>query len=258
VVLMKIGELWGSNHDHLDTGCFQIYCGGTLAGDSGVYDSYHTPHRKNYTIRTSAHNCLTVWDPQKPTYGEWAEDAAYDGGTRRPCNGKEPKTTEAWREHYRMATVTSHREGADCCEIVGDLTEAYSHTCDRVTRRMVWEPKRGEYGVLTVRDTVECKDPRFVRAFHLHCLSEPLITPEGILVDNGTYQLICRVKAPSAFKVDLIGGEGRQFEVDGVNYDTPDKADTEAGWGQIVITDGTNGTHTEFCVELEIRKKEKL
>jgi hypothetical protein len=46
--------------------------------------------------------------------------------------------------------------------------------------------------------------------------------------------------------------------VDGVNYDTPDKADTEAGWGQIVITDGTNGTHTEFCVELEIRKKEKL
>ena len=95
VVLMKMGELWGSNHDHLDTGCFQIYCGGALVSDSGVYDSYHTPHRKNYTIRTVAHNCLTVTDPQRPLYGEWAEGSAYDGGTRRPCGGKEPKTLEA-------------------------------------------------------------------------------------------------------------------------------------------------------------------
>ena len=60
------------------------------------------------------------------------------------------------------------------------------------------------------------------------------------------------------FSVSATTRAARPGEVDGVNYDTPDKADTEAGWGQIVITDGTNGTHTEFCVELDIRKKEKL
>ena len=34
LVFMKIGELWGANHDHLDTGCFQIYDGEILTGSS--------------------------------------------------------------------------------------------------------------------------------------------------------------------------------------------------------------------------------
>ena len=258
VVLMKIGELWASNHDHLDTGCFQIYCGGALASDSGVYDSYHTPHRKNYTIRTSAHNCLTVFDGDRPNYGEWASDAAYDGGTRRPCAGKEPKTLETWRENYRMAKVLSHVERADFCEIEGDLTEAYAHTCNQVIRKMTWQPNRGSYGVLTVRDTVDSKMPQFVRAFHLHCQSEPQRKDDCLIIENEGYLLVCRVKKPANAKIEFIGGENRQFLVDGVNYDTPDKDHTEAGWGQIVITDLTEGNKSEFLVEMEIVKKESL
>lgn len=258
VVLMKIGELWGSNHDHLDTGCFQIYCGGALASDSGVYDSYHTAHRKNYTVRTSAHNCLTVFDPEKPTYGEWKVDAAYDGGTRRPCGGNEPKTLELWKEHYRMATVLSHRESESLCEIVGDMTEAYCHTCEKVVRTMRWEPLRGAYGTLTVHDRVDCKSEQFIRAFHLHCQSAPTVEDRTVRIENDTHRLICRVLLPEDAKIESIGGEGRQFDVDGVNYDTPDKENTEAGWGQVVITDTAKGTHTEFLVEMEIVPKENL
>ena len=94
---MKIGTRWGANHDHLDTGCFQIYDGEILASDSGVYDSYNTPHRKNYTIRTVAHNCLLVGGK----------------GTRVPCGGKEPKTLGAWEADYEMARVLYHEETDD-------------------------------------------------------------------------------------------------------------------------------------------------
>ena len=258
VVLMKIGELWGSNHDHLDTGCFQIYCGGALATDSGVYDSYHTPHRMNYTIRTSAHNCLTVFDPKRPLYGEWKDGAAYDGGTRRPCAGKEPKTLEAWQENYKMATVISHTESDELCEIVGDMTEAYSHTCDKVIRKMRWEPTRASFGVLTVEDTVESKSKEFIKAVHIHCQTQPKAIDNRVIIDDGEYELVCRVLSPQNARIELIGGEGRQFEIDGVNYDTNNKENTEAGWGQIVVTDILPEKKTNFKVEMEIVKKENV
>ena len=258
LVFMKIGELWGSNHDHLDTGCFQIYCGGALASDSGVYDSYHTPHRMNYTIRTAAHNCLTVFDPERPLYGEWKDGAAYDGGMRRPCGGKEPKTLDAWQENYKMATVLSHTESKELCEIVGDMTEAYSHTCNRVIRKMRWEPDSGDYGVLTVEDEVEAKSDTYATAFHIHCQTKPQIINGGAVIDNGAYKLICRVIAPQNASIELVGGEERRFETDGVNYGTDTIENTEAGWGQIVVTDTDISAQTKFKIEMEIIKKESL
>ena len=255
LVLMKIGELWGSNHDHLDTGCFQIYCGGALASDSGVYDSYGTPHRKNYTIKTIAHNCLTVFDPEKPLYGEWKEGSSYDGGTRNPCAGKEPKTIEQWTEHYRMARVLSHVESEELCEIVGDMTEAYSHTCDKAVRSMRWEPNCGGYGKLSVHDTIVAKSEHFIKAFHIHCQTEPRMLDDGVIIENESYALVCKVLAPEGAKIELIGGEGHQFEIDGVHYEAGFTENTEAGWGQIVITDPRTVKETEFLLEMEIIKK---
>ncbi len=252
LIIMKIGELWASNHDHLDTGSFQIYCNGALATDSGMYDSYNTPHRKCYAIRTSAHNCLTVSDPEKPLYGEWKEGTPYDGGTRNPCAGKEPKTLDIWREYYQMARVISHKESDSLCEIVGDMTEAYSHTCKKVLRRMRWEPERG---MLTVEDLVESLSEDYVKAFHIHCQSEPRRVEDGVIIDNGSCELHCRVLSPEKAEIAIVGGEGHQFEIDGTNYDTPDKENTEAGWGQIIITDRAKSARTEFKVEMEIIKK---
>ena len=256
-VLMKIGELWASNHDHLDTGCFQIYCKGALSTDSGVYDSYHTLHRRNYTTRTVAHNCLTVFDPQRPKHEEWKPDSAYDGGTRRPRGGSEPKTLEGWTADYKMATVLSHSESEELCLLTGDMTEAYCHTCNKVVREMRWEPKRGENGTLTVCDTVESKSEDFIKTFNLHCLTEPTVNGNNIVINNGEYSLHCRVLSPATAKIELIGGEGREFFVDGVNYDTDAKDNTEAGWGRIAITDTAKSTLTEFKVEMEIRRNKQ-
>jgi len=255
VIIMKAGELWGSNHDHLDTGCFQVYCNGPLATDSGMYDSYNTAHRKCYTIRTVAHNCLTVSDPEKPLYGEWKEGAPYDGGTRNPRSGKEPKTLEEWKENYRMATVLSHAESDSICEITADMTDAYVHTCRSAVRRMTWEPDRGERGTLTVEDRVESLSADYTREFHIHCQSEPRITDRVAVIDNGACELHCRVISPKEAVISALGGEGHSFEVGGVNYDTPDKENTEAGWGRITVTDISPTARTHFKIEMEIRNK---
>lgn len=234
LILMKIGCLWGANHDHLDTGCFQIYDGEILASDSGVYDSYNTPHRKNYTIRTLAHNCVLV-----------------DGkGTRNPREGKEPKTLESWLSEYGMAKVISHTESDDFCEIEGDLSEAYSETCNNVIRKMLWEPKRG---ILTVSDRVEPKNEDSEVKFLIHCQSRPVINGSNINIIGRKRELHVRVLSPEGITVTAIGGEGHRFTVDGTDY-LPEVDTSEAGWGRIEIS--AKGS-VDFMVELEIRRKDQ-
>ena len=233
LVLMKIGELWGANHDHLDTGCFQIYDGGILASDSGVYDAYHTPHRLHYYIHTVAHNCLLVGGR----------------GTRFPNGLEEPKDCRQWFSEYGMAKVTYHSEADGICEIEGDLTQAYAETCELVTRRMRWEPDRGERGVFTVKDTVIPKREE-TAAFLLHCQREPEIKGNEIVLPGEKRRLVCRVKSPAEISIVPVTGGGRQFVADGINYE-PETHTPEEGWGRIEIR--ARGKQVVFLVEMEIR-----
>ena len=120
---------------------------------------------------------------------------------------------------------------------------------------MRWEPRRGDFGILTVEDEVVTKSEESVAAFHIHCQSEPRRVDGGVVIDNGEYELFCRVLSPENAKIEFIGGEGREFEVDGVNYPTDAAENTEGGWGQIVITDVRHVKETGFLVELEIVKR---
>ena len=79
-----------------------------------------------------------------------------------------------------------------------------------------------------------------------------------VIIDNGTCELVCRVISPEDANIQIIGGEGRQFEVDLVNYDTKTKENTECGWGQIAITDKIRRKNIKFIIEMEIVKKENL
>ena len=253
MILMKIGEYWGANHDHLDTGCFQIWYRGTLTGDSGVYDNYHAPHRLHYLIRTCAHNCLTVRAPAMPEDCGFAPDAPNDGGTRRPCDGKEPRQYAIFREHYLMARDITHSESADGLTLAADLTPAYAHTCRRVTRRMRFFPDRGAHGLLEVCDEVTALDPAYEKSFLLHCLRPPVIEGNTVTLEGEGGRLICRVLEPADARITAIGGEDAAFVTDGKNYPPPaDHYDAELGWGRVVISPAVPAAHDRFCVEMEI------
>ncbi len=248
-VIMKIGELWGANHDHLDTGCFQIYRRGILASDSGVYDSYGSPHRKNYLIHTIAHNCLTVTDPDPDASTRATPDAPIAGGVRRPRAGAEPKSLDQWQSEYRMARVVYHTESERCCEIQGDLSEAYRHTCDSVTRTMRFEPSAG---VFTVIDEVWAKDANYIKEFHLHCQSEPYVKGNRIVIDNGTASLICEVILPENPVITITGGAGKEFFVGERNYGSERAGKAEAGWGRISISPSARSISDRFFIRMRI------
>ena len=233
LVFMKIGELWGANHDHLDTGCFQIWDGEILASDSGVYDAYHTPHRMKYAIQTVAHNCLLVGGK----------------GTRFPNALEEPRDPAHWFSDYAMAKVTHHFESGGLIELEGDLTQAYAGTCRFVSRRMRWEPDRGERGVLTIRDVVVPKKKTDV-AFLLHCQREPRIHGNVIVVPGKNRSLFCRVLSPANADIVAVTGKGRRFLAGGKNYE-PTVHTPEEGCGRAEIR--ARGERVEFLAEIEVR-----
>ena len=247
-VFLKIGEFWGSNHDHLDTGCFQFYCGAPLLTDSGVYDSYGTSHRRQYLVRTSAHNCITVEAPDKNMFGEWKSDIRYDGGTKRPDGGREPRSSSVFlSDEYRMGYLISHTEDEDGCSLAGDLTPAYSHTCSSVIRRMTYShPDRR----LTVEDEIVSLDPSSVKKLHFHCQTEPKIDGDRIIIENVRGRAILKVSSPSGVRIEAVGGDGHAFEVDGVDFPPKPPYTAEAGWGQIIVSAVEKTPRTLFCTEI--------
>ena len=248
-VLLKIGEFWGANHDHLDTGCFQFFYGAPLLTDSGVYDSYSSPHRKNYLTRTSAQNCITV----ELYSDENGRDIKNYGGTRVPNSGKEPKSIESFlSDEYRMAYVLSHMESDDGCEITGDLTPAYRHTCSRVIRTMSYIHNEHK---LSIKDEVTALDQKNKKTFHLHCQTEPEIRGNTIIIKNKGFMAICEIISPADAQIIAVGGEGHQFEVGGENFPPAPPYNAEEGWGEIRISPAGMNLTDEFLVEIKAIKE---
>ena len=254
-VYMKIGEMWGDLHDHFDTGSFQIYHKGILASDSGAYDIFGTDFHFCYSMKTSAHNCITVTDPKR--IGETTKfrynKTVYDGGVRKPSS-KATRSLEAWQKEFRMATVLSHTETDELVEISGDLTSAYRESCDSITRKMSFFPKEN---LFRVEDNIVAKDESFIKRFHLHMQSEPEINGNEIRFSYKGGTLTCKVLEPVDAKIEAIGGPGKQFMVNGVNYSNAESLHgKEVGWGQVIISPTNVSKECRFVVEMKISDRE--
>lgn len=260
-VYMKIGELWCEGHEHYDTGNFQVFHKGILASSSGAYYWYGNYFYYNYDIRTSSHNCLTIRDPNVATLGKqesWGKmiDIINDGGTIMPKPttdyNLEPSLADAWERDCQMSKVISHTESDQKAEIVGDLTHAYSHTCDKVIRKMIFEADRGENGVFTVDDTVTAKSEEFIKCFHIHTMSEPKINGNEITIEYKGGVLQCTVLEPQNASITAIGGGDNRFTVNGIPIPCERTENRECGWGKVIISPTTKEKTHNFKVEMKI------
>lgn len=242
---LKINEYNFANHQHLDAGAFQIYHRGALAIDSGLYQGgssggYGSPHTKNYSWRTIAHNALLVYDPAEqfdPKNG-----FGNDGGQRLPNGRAAPRTLaelQAPKNGYRTGRVLAHGFGPDAHApdytlLQGDLTAAYSAKVSAVTRSFVFLNLRHARvpAALIVLDRVVSADPAFRKSWLLHTVEEPRIAGAQATVDrterNDHGRLNLDVLLPAADNLDLgkVGGPGKEYWVSGANYEnTVDPAD---------------------------------
>lgn len=261
MAFMKIGGYWSANHHHMDFGAFQIFYRGILASDSGAYVHYGSPHDMSYNKQTIAHNCLLVYDPDE-TNGK-----AVNSGGQLMIPG-EILDLDYWTDEsrgYKMGDVYAHDENPDCTFISGDITKAYGKKVKQVIRRMAFIPtSRGSvHAVFAVSDRVVSSDASFKKTSMLHCQQEPEIhgdtviirrtgSPEsyhGMKLDyNG--MLVSRTLLPENAVITSLGGEGREFMINGENYPIPYngklRESAETGWGRVEISPATQNEEDEF------------
>lgn len=257
---MKIGEAGTGNHEHKDAGNFQIYYKGILASGSGVYDGYGTPHNFCYNKQTVSLNCITVFNPNMGDHWRWK----YCGGQSIVGTRIDEKgTIGAWREcpSFDQAKMI----GLDyCCEndeyrwsyLSGDLTNAYDkETAEEVTRYMfsVMTGDKEHPMAFFVYDRITAVDPTYKKAFLIHMQSEPRIEGNTAVITNTTRGNNGKLTVQSLLTdvtYEAIGGEGREFVANGINYPVDARAHElaarsldensdivlEAGWGRIEIS----------------------
>lgn len=240
---MKINEHFVGNHQHMDGGAFQIYYKGPLAIDAGAYHGtsggYNSPHNKNFFKRTVAHNSLLVFDPNEKftswNYGgtDKTEFADNDGGQRMPGDRWETcrSFADLLSDEYTTGQVLAHGTGGDYMApeysyLSGDITKAYSDKVKEVKRSFVFLNLKSEKvpAAMVVFDKVVSKNPEFKKHWLLHSIERPLVSENGIIIkrtkdgDSGMLSNTVLLPAKENLDMQVIGGKGKEFWVNGTNY----------------------------------------
>ena len=257
VALMKIGERNAANHNHRDSGSFQLYYKGILASESGFYDTYGNDHDSKYHKTSIAHNVITV------RTGEIA------GGGQRTSMG-EPSHFEIWmNDGYKTGEVLAHEYGPDAQNpeysyIKGDVADAYSSGVEEATRSMLFMPlENSDYpAAMVVFDKVTSSDAAYKKSWLLHMQEEPAVNSNENRIsvtrtqDGYGGKMDVQTLLPINAEYTTIGGEGHEFEVNGVNYPIQGTINsrwpTESGWGRVEISPSENNLTDYFLNVLTV------
>ena len=233
-VLMKIGGRITANHDHGDAGSFQIYYKDILAGDTGYYDSYGTEHFKKYHQATIAHNSIVIYR---------------SGSTVGQKNGSsytEPKTLSAWMDNsYITATLSGvsygymdeEKTSPKYAYIAGDISPAYQGVITKGDRRMlaVFDTNNPDVPLyFFVYDNFTTADSTDAMTFLLHIKGEPVIDGKTVSSVGGDGKIVLQ-NIKGGDKIEAIGGEGRNYVVNGTQILTDDGYD-DGFWGRVEIS----------------------
>ena len=277
---MKVNEQFFGNHQHQDGGSFQIYYKGPLAIDSGLYQSkqggYTSPNNKSYTKRTIAHNSLLVYDPDEVfecwQYGGGIRTrfTANDGGQR--LNGPGWSTCSTYEDlmgsEYTVGKVLAHKVGPsekvpDFTYLKGDITNAYSKKVKDVRRSFVFFNLKDKTipAAMVVYDHIESANPDFKKTWLLHSIEEPVVEGSAFSVRrtaNGESGMLrCESLLPKGGVIEKVGGPGREFLVDGINYPAdpephrPDIAGERGAW-RIEVSPATASAEDCFLHVIQV------
>ena len=242
VASFKIGQVMFKNHQHRDSGQFQIFYRDMLALDSGVYESsvpgaaYRSEHRMNYMRHTIAHNCMVFPDSRVP----------HDHGGQR-CDEGDP--------HYNgLADLLVDPEAAfarqlcahtddDVSWASADLAPAYGPRVKSYVRSFVFVStgEREAPAVVLVYDhalPAGTAEPVWL----LHTQTCPEIGPNGFRVTNGGC-LTGRFFVGEGARVEKVGGPGHEYDTFGVEHPAPDfpLARSQSGRWRVQLRGKTGG-----------------
>lgn len=258
----------GPDHNHADTGSFQIYYKGSLTMDTGLYQGklgeWGSSHYFNYYSRTIANNCMTVFNPnEKFTRGTSAGVYANDGGQRMTTSAssyEEYKENEP-RAKTEASYIGPNTDTPEFSFVKTNLTTAYQKgKVENHERSMVFmDLDNDEYpGAVVVFDDLTSTDASYKKTFNMHSETQPTVSGNTTTItrtDNGNNgKLVNKTLLPEQSTIGLVGGEGKEFLVNGQNYpnEPSDKsqygyeAEPEMGKWRIEISPSTSNERDLF------------
>lgn len=230
----------GPDHNHADTGSFQIYYKGNLTMDTGLYQGVNAvgeaqewgdEHYFNYYVRTIANNCMTVYKPGEQFYYGPSSNKkgpyANDGGQRITYSASSYK--EYQENEPRAVTDASYigpnTDTPEFSFVKTNLTNAYQKgKVENHERSMVFmDLDNDEYpGAVVVFDDLTSTDASYKKTFNMHSETKPTVSENMTTItrtDNGNNgKLVNKTLLPESSSIDLVGGDGKEFWVDGKNY----------------------------------------
>jgi len=241
--LMKIGVKSTANHEHGDSGSFQIYYKGMLTCDGGLYSNYGHFQTRFYHASSISHNTMLFCDPEKvkPASGLPAEKW-YCGGQRIRMGVADWQNNRECETAVQTGMACGYRDAArreaKFAYVAGDMAKAYDGEVDYAGRQMltVYTGDAACPMVMFVRDDFTLAAPRIKPAFLFHIFSgdEPGISGASVCTENGGGRLTLTSLSDGAVLTG-IGGEGHHQEINGMecrsNMDR-----TDGHWGRVEIT----------------------
>ena len=233
MVLMKVGDRTMANHDHQDSGNFQIHYKGLLACDSGWYTgvNYARRHWMYYQHATVAHNCPLVYDPEA---AKTSPIGKYYSGGQLYLN--ECSVISEWHGgEFDIGKITGHAEGRSedgktgkYAYIAGDITNAYDkNEVSYLGRSMFTLTREGEAvpAVTLVYDDITSINPKAIKKFLVHTPKEAFLDEKtNIVTTENRGGKLTVVPLIGLKKAEVFGGIGKEFWVGedkdhGVNVD---------------------------------------
>jgi len=169
-------------HRHFDAIHFSIYKQGFLALDTGAREG-NTDNVANYFNQTIAHNCVLFADRgQIKQVG--SEVLAFE---------TDPLFTY----------------------VAGDATAVYPQsTCELMVRQFVFIPPDH----FLVCDRAVSTQAEYSKTWLLHHANEPALSGNTWHSDQDRGRIFCRTLLPEDAVLEKVGGPGKEFWVNGVNY----------------------------------------
>jgi len=262
-VIMRIKERSTANHEHCDSGTFEIYYKEMLTSDGGCYNNYDHDHTQYFHQATVSHNGLLIYNPSlAETQHGW-----YSGGQRKLG---EAHDFDAWLgSEFDTGRVVGREHGyADEEEetplyayIAGDITAAYNkQTVNYVGRRMLAVLTGEEDFPLAffVYDDVSSDDAGYEKRFLLQITSTdaPVIDKEKRTVTTSGYKskliLTCLTEDVS---LNGLGGrsEGaynanrsKNYLINGKQLVPMSNSADDGHWGRVEIVSLKKSTEASF------------
>jgi len=199
----------GPNHQHYDEGHFTIYRKGFLALDSGTRGNQKDFHLRHYYAQTVAHNCLLIHMPDESLADYWGEK----------YEGPEGQTNYGGMNGYVGSVARAYETNEHYTYVASDLTPCYSdEKCELALRQFVFLMP----DLFVVCDRVVSTRPEYAKAWLLHTQNEPGLDGNQFRADQGDGRLFCRTLYPTDAVLTSIGGPGKEFWANAINWELHD------------------------------------